>query len=475
MVTLSKQLWFLTFAVCFVMQFQSPAIAASTEAKKLEKAIASYTKYIEKAEQKSCNTETGKSAKSLSRSCARDIKALDKRFNRYSDAIKADSTINRLTVRHEKLRSMVKIFDHQATVDKIAYKYRLHIEKMETKTCPKKESYGTRTDELCLEDVMKADKIKADIPEEMLTEPTIQDLVKRHNALSRMPAYMASIIAGKKEVMLAGIVLSSEFNERVHQMSYWNRLKDGKANKSGKLVYLEGLNKHIEKYKIFATDCQGKFAEYIQDKPDKQATCELAEHAELYRDRYAAAAYQQFLKEETEQANAISTRLKEDGFIDVPDYNRLVVRNNDYIQDVEKRVGDSQKKLDLPIPSYIAFEKAVYNIPDALQSATSKNRWSDNNTIPVSKPIEKLTDQIVKNWDMELVKIGRLDQPWVLVKNELGIPLYKMAKGWVMMKNSNESFCRIQHATYTRTYDGTGYAPASNINIVQAIVPAPCE
>jgi len=202
----------------------------------------------------------------------------------------------------------------------------------------------------------------------------------------------------------------------------------------------------------------------------------LAENAEKYRNQFAAASYKVFLKNEIGEINAVIARLNsDDKYIEYSDYKKLVINKTEYINDIKTRINESYKKVGLPEPSYSELEAAIAGIPVAIKSAAKANKWSDKETVSVARPIKKRAAKVVEKMGMKLVKVGRLDQPWTIVKNFSGIPEYMSTKGWVMMKAPKESFCRMQYTTFTRTYDGKDFVPASNVNIVPAIVPVSCD
>ena len=443
--------------------------------KKTDRAIASYEKKIEAAETKSCNTQLDKSAKALSGSCARALKSLTAMYDKYSDDIKANPQVISLHKRQNDLQEVVKVLEHQAAVDKIAQEYRRKIEQAETKTCKEVDHYGGNADYLCAEDVAKLNKIKERIPAEMVTEPQLEELIARHEKLKEMPERIAKAIAAANQEFLDGASLDLDFRDAVHDIDYWEYLKAGKANKAAEITYLDAVNKQMPKYLQFAADCKGKYSELIQKKEQYQAQCELAENAEKYRDMFAVASYKLFLQTEVKEINDLIVRLDRDKSIEVPDYNHYVVDRKEYIDDVKARVGGSYIKMGLPEPSYADLETAVANLQAKIKSVASSTRWEDNKTVEVSDPIEKRAIQVVEKMGMKLVKVGRLDEPWSLIKNGLGIPLRKTTKGWVMIKNPKESFCRVQYTHFTRAYDGTGYEPASNVSIVTAFIPTSCN
>ncbi|SIO93438.1 hypothetical protein [Vibrio spartinae] len=456
---------------------ESPIYAASS---KLDRAIKSYEKKVVRAEQKDCNTNLGKPIGTISKRCARSMKKLDKVFDRYSDEIKSDAKISSLRERQEKLRGLLDGMAHQAIVEKAARNYRNKISLMERKSCPKKESYGSRDAYVCLEDVEKADKIKARIPAELLDEPVIKDLIARHDALKKMPEYMDNIYADKNAKFMENVSLVGDFDNTVHDISYWNQLVVGKANKPADIGYVKGLKKDLPRIKQLAVDCKGKYAEMVKKNTgrDRQAECELAENADKYYAQLAAVSYQRHLQQEIKNINAVIARLTDDGYIEWSDYKKFVLDGKDYVRELEQNIAESHKLAGLAEPSYAELEAGIAKIPETIKvvaTSKNKNRWADEKTVSVSDAIEKRTTQVVKKMGYELVKVGRQDGPWTLVKNGLGIPLYKSTKGWVMMKYSKDSFCRMQHASFTRTYDGTGYADASGVSIIPAIVPVPCD
>ncbi|SHE38745.1 hypothetical protein [Vibrio gazogenes] len=473
MKNITKGLW-LFVLIGFV--WESPVYAASS---KLDKAIKSYEKKVVQAEQKDCNTDLGKPIATISKRCEKAMKKLDKIFDKYSDEIKSDAKIGSLRERQEKLRGLLDGLAHQATVEKAARNYRHRIEHMESKSCLKKESYGSRDAYVCLEDVEKADKIKERIPAELLDEPVIKDLIARHDALKKMPEYMDNIYADKNAKFLENAGLVGDFDNTVHDISYWNQLAVGKANKPADIGYVDGLKKDLPRIKQLAVDCKGKYAEIVKNSAgrDRQAKCELAENADKYYAQLAVTSYQRHLQQEIKDINAVIARLTDDGYIELSDYKKLVLGSKGYVRELKQNIGESHKLAGLAEPSYAELDAAVAKIPEAIKVATSKNenRWADEKTVSVSDAIEERTAQVVKKMGFELVKVGRQDEPWTLVKNGLGVPLYKGTKGWVMMKDSKDSFCRMQHASFTRAYDGTGYAAASNVGIVPAIVPVPCD
>jgi len=469
---LSIKTWQAILIAGTLVSVSTTALAASNDksAKALKRAQSSYTKYIEKAEKKNCNLETGKL-----RSCANEVKSLDKRYGKYSEEMKSDATISALNKRHQELKKVLTALERQSAVTKVAQAYQRSIKRIETKSCKKQENYIGTESAYCQKDLEKADLAKEKIPADMLNEPVIVDLIKRHDAMREMPDYIRNVANQKHQELKQIASTQIEFKKQANELAYWKELELGKSHVAGRLRYLAKLEDRKQGFLQFARDCKGKYAEYLVGKKDKLEKCELAENAELYIHRYAAATYKLFLESETERTREINNNLGRDGYIEKDDYKRLILNGKQYIKDIENRVSKSHETLNLPVPSFDKFEAAVAGTSDELKTAISMNSWENKPTVAVSAPIESYSAKIVAKKNQKLVKVGRLDRPWTVVKNELGIPLRKIANGWVMVKQPGESFCRMQYTTYTRTYDGTGYADISDIDIVPALVPTPCK
>ena len=461
--------------IVFILAPLESLASATANDKKVPKEIKRYAEKIERAEKKSCNAQPGKSAAKRYRICNRDVSALDKRYDHLPGDIKADPQMIRLRKRHESLKKIVKELEHQAALEEISRNYRRHIERMETRTCRKADRYGANLRWLCAEDVLTADRIKERIPPDIREEPVIRDLVERHEKIRGMPAHMDKVMADANRDYLAAVRLKTDFKNDVHDIGCWAYLEAGKADKPGRIDDVKRVDKQMPSIRRFAADCKGKYAEYVRQHPRHQTKCELAENAQRYRDQFAAASYTVFLGTEIDEIHTIILRLENDNCIEATGHNRLVNGSQAYLRDVETQVSESRMTVGLPEPSYSDLEAAVAKLPAKIKAAADKNRWADKKTAAVSVPVKRLTIQEVEKMGMTLVKVGRSDEPWTLVKNQLGIPLHKTTTGWVMMKNPKDSFCRMQHASFTRTYDGTGYAPVSAVSIDSAIFPTRCE
>ena len=446
------------------------ASAATSADKALNRAISSYTKYISKAEKKNCDLEKGKF-----KGCQREVKALDRRYEKFSDDVKANPAITELNQRHQRLSQILATLERQAIVKKVARKYELSVVRMETQSCLKQSHYMGPEAVRCHKDLLKADAAKAKIPQNMLSEAIIADLAKRHEAMRGMPAYIQKVTRQNASALASAVTVHVEFNDRLKHLGYWQELEKGKNNTAGTLHQLEKMSSQLNEYLSFANDCKGKYASYISDKPAAVYQCQLAENAQSHINHYSAATYKVFLADETKKVNSVYTALKSEGYIRLNDYRLLVLNTNAYIQDVETRVHNSHQRVNQKTPDFKSFEKTVALLPDALETAVSNNSWDALDSVEVSSAMEKRASKIAELNDWELVEAGQKDRPWSVVKNDLDIPLRKKIPGWVMFKAPDESFCRIHSVDYSREFNGTGYEPISHIEVGSAVSPAPCS
>lgn len=444
--------------------------AATKEERALQNAVKSYDKYIRKAAAKNCNPQALKL-----KGCQREVAGLDKRYEKFSEAIKSADAIVALKSHHDQLKELVTAAERISSINKFANMYHKQLVNMETRSCVKQEAYRPTHSRLCQQELIKADKIKGTIPVEFHSEPVIAEMITRHEAMRGMPEFIQATFTQNHNAMANWRAVHGDFNKQVNRVGFWDALEKGKARTGGKLDELDSVNKRLAQYKSFAADCKGKYADYVAQVPEKQQTCELAENADEYARHFAAATYTVALNRATEKVQRINARLENEGKIDHSDYLRYVAGIEDYAEELTSLVIQSHKAVNLAVPSFSAFEQAIAATEAAMETAVERNDWDNLDITSVTDEIEDYAEQLMEKEGSELVKIARLNIPWATIKNDLGIPLRKQIQGELLVEVSGEDYCLIRETLMVRTYDGTGYEPITYFNFFNFALPAPCN
>jgi len=103
---------------------------------------------------------------------------------------------------------------------------------------------------------------------------------------------------------------------------------------------------------------------------------------------------------------------------------------------------------------------------DTLKKAGTVQRW-DSKASFSNDGVSSAFKKVLGDAKLSVKKIGLTHADYSITKNGLGIPLYKIRSGFIMVKADGESFCRIYYLTARAEYEGgrKGYTkPSANFD-----------
>ncbi len=447
--------------------------------KKTQRTIASYAKYIERAEKKFKKAENAKNAASAFRKCSKDVEALNKRYDKFSDEIKENSEIKKLRERHLVMQKKLSDMESLATVEKIVTPYKRKLEKMEAKF-GKTENDNAHSS--FLEQLAILGRIYDNISEENRTIPEIVALKKRHDELIQKQKDMASGHKKRIEDDKAKSRLASEYKKKAQSLPF-NLLVAGKNNKALRPMDIERLDKRMADFKIFADECEGKYAEpaatsmSFGDGYKANEVAELAKNRVQYRNQLSFATYKAFLDDKIKRTENTIEEFRKNKFLSPTVLDRFLYKYDEYCNVIIKTVTEAYKSVgkDAPEESFKKLRNMKATFKKVLKQVVAGQKWSDSKYGKVSVPFKNRSGKVAGKMGMQLRNVGLYGDSWYIEKNDYGIPLKKYAGGFILLKNKKESFCRKYSVKFIRVYDGNKYEPASAVSIVPTVGPVQCK
>jgi hypothetical protein len=229
------------------------------------------------------------------------------------------------------------------------------------------------------------------------------------------------------------------------------------------------------RFKQLATDCRGKFAALVKDNAERQASCELAQNAEKYKNIFAARCYQSYLNAEVQHAEEILAKFKQQKVVEGQDLDQFTKGFKAYSQAIIQSVSKRFQAAFMTPPSYEGLLALEAQFKPLLTAAIASNRWTNYQYTAPSAPLKSLAVSTAQKAGMTMLKIGVVDKGWTIDKNAYGVPLHKYQGGYVLLKRSDETFCRMQYVNFVRVYQGSDYVAASAVNIFSMVMPTPCK
>jgi hypothetical protein len=105
-----------------------------------------------------------------------------------------------------------------------------------------------------------------------------------------------------------------------------------------------------------------------------------------------------------------------------------------------------------------------------LEAEAKKHEWDDK-ADTFSYDGGDMDDALEKD-GMDVKECGSIPlKKWTVVKNDLGIPLRKQGKGFVLYEKKGVPFLLGISAIYQKVYDGNGYGDISVASLRNVFVP----
>jgi hypothetical protein len=224
----------------------------------------------------------------------------------------------------------------------------------------------------------------------------------------------------------------------------------------------------------FYADCRDKFKTVVEQKPDGKyeqlsvkEIFQLLENRIQYRDSLVKTATEKELDRIIGGLTAINEKILNNNIItddDIDYYNAQdFLANYPSIEQIKLFC----KWINAPEPAdkistIASFQKehkaSVNKVKNRLKF--KKSDYSYN-----TKAMKKIAEKNAGKRNMKLLHIGMESDNWTVVKNGLGIPLYKMQNGRGLYHVGGENFYRGYDVRIEKQYNGNGY---DQVSVVKA-------
>ncbi len=467
----------------------SKKIAAADAAKNLDKNILSYGKKVNEAK-----------------------KYLDRRDKKNCSRF-LDKSLALYELIPEEHRSRQDVMDSRKLYDEISQKSGLSGKKttaapastaivndgqnygLESKTLKKAKSYAARYDKklkeakrffdegapyICQKRLADADKLYVKIGTAYQASPGVVENKKLYGVMNtviteKISAHKAGIENSIK-LSHAGSGFGSDVRDLSRMLSVLIKGKEKKTSQT--FLELENFKKGYDSLESFSADCQGKYKTLLEQKPDKKyerisvkEIFHLVENRVKYRDAIIKATSEEALNEIINNLSGINQKILKENTIHTVTLAKL--KSADYLAEFNS-IGKI-KTLYAWIGAQVPADhlKAIQGLKQeqeaSIQKVRKKLKFKKSDYSFKTPDMKIAAQKNAKSWGMELVYVGMEADRWHVVKNDLGIPLYKTAAGKGLYKVEGENFYRGYDVSVKKQFNGTGYDPISNVRVKSKI------
>ena len=431
--------------------------------KKIARTVKRYAGTVEKAEDKSCRAAGGKSVSATAKKCTKELEALDRQYAGFTDEIKSLQDVRELHQRHLALRECLGELTAKAQLEKLVKAFERRVKNLEKHHCGKGGSYRAAA---CDTALAHAGESYAAIPADHRKTPAVVALKSRLDALAL--AYRNKLEAGQesKETAAEKRDLIRRYRNEIGEIRYsLAALKNGKLNRPVlSEAHIRKVREDMPAITSFGGHCGSLYAE-LADDDDVREKCELARNAQQYLDQLVLATR---IKEWDHAVKTLSDaveRLENDHYIESVYFDRLTHHYSAYCGDLKKRVAEAYAACGQSPPPLDALASLKPDFDAALAKALTENRWDRSGQRSVSGALADLAGRNAKEKGLALSAVVQSPEPWRIVKNKYGTPLRMENGGFVLLQHPDESFVRVHRAVFKRVFNGTGYEPASAVEI----------
>lgn len=441
---------------------------AYADEKKVNLAITSYTKSVEKAEKNFEKAETAGNIDAAYKRVSKELSTLDKKYNNYSDEIKNNADIAALNKRHTTLNNKLPNLEKLAQLQKVVSPYERKLKQLE-----KKYNTENSSDFVYLADQLEIlDKHYGYIPEENKNDPFVVELKKRHNDLVKLQAEEKSAYMDETNAKWERSANEKEISRLSTQLNF-DLLQAGKNNKGMSLSDLKKLEEDMPALKQFASDCKGKYSDIVADDPDVKELEDLAANREKYRDQLKYATYNRDLDKRINILSGEIKSLTENDYMESHYLDLFLYEFDDWYIDIEDffKAGYTSVGMDVPSNKFSELKSLKGTFAKTLNDYVSNSKkWSGKGYEKPSSAFKKKAAASAEKLGMKLVEAGHEDN-WFIEKDEYNLPVRKYAPGYVILKKKGESFHRQKAAWFYKVFDGVEYEDASYVQLQNLVTP----
>lgn len=436
--------------------------------KKTNAAITSYTNSVEKAEKNFTKAESAGNIDAAYKRVSKELSTLDKKYNRYSDEIKANAEIEALYNRHIALNDKLPQLEKMAKLQKVVSPYERKIKQLEKKYITEKSS-----DFVYLADQIEIlDKHYGYIPEENRSDSIVTELKNRHDNLVNLQSDTETAFLDETNAKWERSANEKEMSNLSAQLRF-DLLEAGKNNKGLTMTDLNSLEEDMPGFKQFAQDCSGKYSDIVADDVDAKELADLAINREKYRNQLIYATYNRDLDKRINVLTGEMDSLISNNYMESDYLNLYLYEFDEWYNNIVEFFTEGYNSVGKPIPS-AKFEELKNLKGDFAKTlkdyVSNSKKWDGSGYEKPSSAFKKKAASGAKNMGFKLVEAGHEDN-WLIERDEYNLPIKKYAPGYVLLKKSGESFYRYKVAWFYKVFDGEKYEEASYVQFQNLVTP----
>lgn len=253
---------------------------------------------------------------------------------------------------------------------------------------------------------------------------------------------------------------------------------DLQEGKGGTDTTLLSRLKYIKENYDGLTDKEAKFKQQFAplieadtDTPDTSRNSpaiilELFKNKEKYRNAFVRNIGENKLNKQLNILTEVEQKLESDYPVQEWVLNILYGPQENEVFDVVREISPYYDWAGIPLPEEKLKTLADYKpkIRKLIEAQASKARWDEEKYGYSNAVIEKAAKKGMDSMTFIKAAITGNDD-WYIHKNALGIPLYKVVKGFALYKHKGEPFKRGYVVRFFKTYNGNGFEPTPRMEL----------
>lgn len=327
---------------------------------------------------------------------------------------------------------------------------------------------------ICEKRLIDANKLYLKIPAAYQNAPLVVETKKKYDEMEAVVSKSISAhkagIEAKNQLLMASSGFGSEVRDLSGLLGYLDKGKNKKTNLS--LNDLERFQKNFGYLDTFYDSMNGKYNNVLKERPEAEyegytvkEIYSLLENRIAYRDTLVKITVSNNLDAIIKGLQKNNDRILNQSVLTDGQMDDLF--KDDYLS-IFPSVNASKalcKWVGAPEPTEQINAIAAFQQKqkDSIKNVRKKLKFKKSDYSYNTSAMKKVAKANAERRNMKLIHIGIPSDSFHIVKNALGIPLYKTANGRGLYHVDGEDFYRGYDITVKKVYNGNGYDPVSSV------------
>jgi len=438
-----------------------------------DKKVAEAQKYLDRKDTKNCERFLEKALASYEAIPAAhrdraDVQAIHARY----DAIVATTGASvKSTATASAAKASVDSGETYGLDSKTLKKAKRYASRFEKKMAEADRFFQEKDYAICERRLIDANKLYVKIGPEYQQDPGVQATKK---AYDEMNAVVTQAVTARKEGIekkTQMLRLRSSFESEVRNQSrILSYLQNGRDKKATSLEDVQRFLENFEALDTFNAACQEKYKLLLEQVPDREVEGEtvktifdLAENRIAYRNALIEVSINKALDSLIEDFAEVNTKILEKNQARGAILDSLSNENfGEHLFAIQKtRAICKATGTPLPTEKILAVKAFGPTLKDSIQSVRNNLKFKKSDYPYQTSAMKRVAAKTADAKNMKLMYVGMEGEHWQVIKNDLGIPLRKIASGRGLYHVKGENFYRSCSVKIIREFNGSGYEPIS--------------